>query len=86
MESTDADGDPLTYDWDFGDGSAHRERGEREPHYTQAGIFTATLSVSDGHGGKDTATVRIRPGNEPPAVTVSSPVADSASPSARRSR
>ena len=43
--------------------------------YTQAGIFTATLTVSDGRGGTDTATVRIRPGNDPPAVTISSPVA-----------
>ena len=31
-ESTDADGDSLTYSWNFGDGSAPRERGEREPH------------------------------------------------------
>ncbi|MGH3369051.1 MAG: hypothetical protein ACRDPR_03540, partial [Nocardioidaceae bacterium] len=43
--------------------------------YTQAGTFTATLHVSDGRGGEDTATVRIRPGNEPPAVTISSPAA-----------
>ena len=31
--------------------------------------------MSDGRGGEDTATVRIRPGNEPPAVTITSPVA-----------
>jgi glucose/arabinose dehydrogenase/PKD repeat protein len=73
-ESTDADGDPLTYDWDFGDGSAPASGASVSHTYTEAGIFTATLSVSDGRGGEDTATVRIRPGNEPPAVTVSSPV------------
>ena len=61
--------------WDFGDGSAPASGASVSHTYTQAGIFTATLSVSDGRGGEDTATVRIRPGNEPPAVTVSSPVA-----------
>ena len=74
-ESTDADGDPLTYGWDFGDGSAPESGASVSHTYTQAGMFTATLTVSDGHGGQDTATVRVRPGNEPPAVTISSPVA-----------
>ena len=75
-ESTDADGDPLTYDWNFGDGSAHAERRRASSHtYTQAGIFTATLTRvgrpwRHGHcDGQDPA------GNKPPAVTVSSPVA-----------
>ena len=68
-------GDSLTYNWDFGDGSAPASGVSATHTYTQAGTFTATLQVSDGNGGEDTATVRIRPGSEPPAATISSPVA-----------
>ena len=71
--STDADGDPLTYRWDFGDGSAP-STGARVSHtYTEPGTFTAVLEVTDGRGGQDTATVQIEAGNEPPAVAIASP-------------
>jgi glucose/arabinose dehydrogenase/PKD repeat protein len=70
--STDADGDQLTYEWDFGDGSS--SSGAEASHtYTTAGTYTATLRVSDGRGGEDTATVEIRAGNEPPTPTVTTP-------------
>lgn len=71
--SSDPDDDPLTYRWDFGDGSPEATGIEVSHTYTEAGTFTATLRVTDGRGGEDTATVRIRPGSEPPAVTISSP-------------
>ena len=74
-DSTDPDGDTLTYDWNFGDGTPHASGASVSHTYTQAGIFTATLTVSDGRGGTDTATVRVHPGNDPPALTMSSPVA-----------
>jgi PKD repeat protein len=73
--STDADGDPLTYRWDFGDGSAPSTAARVSHTYTQPGTFTATLEVSDGSGGADSATVQIEAGNEPPAVTIASPTA-----------
>lgn len=45
--STDADGDPLTYSWNFGDGTS--ASGISASHiYTTKGTYTAIVSVSDG--------------------------------------
>lgn len=45
----DADGDKLTYRWDFGDGSTGE--GPAPTHtYAQAGNYRATLTVEDGSG------------------------------------
>jgi glucose/arabinose dehydrogenase/PKD repeat protein len=71
--SSDADGDALAYDWDFGDGSAHAS-GATTSHQYAAGTFTATLRVTDGKGGSGTATVRIDAGNTPPTPVIESPI------------
>ncbi len=43
----DGDNDPMTYSWDFGDGSTGT--GNPATHaYSTAGTYTATVSVSDG--------------------------------------
>jgi large repetitive protein len=48
--SADADGDPLTYVWDFGDGSP-AAAGERISHtYADGGIYPVVLTVDDGTG------------------------------------
>ena len=45
--SYDSDGDPLTYAWDFGDGSSGS--GVKPAHiYTAGGTYTVTLVVNDG--------------------------------------
>jgi hypothetical protein len=55
----DADGDPLTYAWDFGDGTTGS--GARPAHtYNGRGPFLATLTVSDGrNSGSASASVLI---------------------------
>lgn len=71
--SSDPTGDPLTYQWDFGDGTpvvvptsitvTH--------HYTDDGIYTATLRVDDGRGGTDTDTALVTIANLPPTAVAS---------------
>jgi glucose/arabinose dehydrogenase len=72
--SFDPDGDPLTYDWDFGDGSAHATT-PAATHQYALGTYTATLRVSDGKGGSATATARIDSGNTAPVPVISAPAA-----------
>jgi len=54
---TDVDLDDLSYSWDFGDGNSLDEQNPSH-EYTVAGIYTATLTVSDGTL-TDTDTVQI---------------------------
>jgi PKD repeat protein len=56
--STDADGDPLTYAWDFGDGATATGR-EVVHTYEQQGTYFARLTVEDGNGGRSVRTQRI---------------------------
>jgi glucose/arabinose dehydrogenase len=72
--SSDPEGDPLIYDWDFGDGSAHASAATATHTYA-LGTFTATLRVSDNHGNSDTATIRIDAGNTAPAPSIDAPAA-----------
>jgi glucose/arabinose dehydrogenase len=73
--SSDLEGDPLTYDWDFGDASAHSSA-SAPTHSYAAGTYTATLRLSDNHGNSDTAIVRIDSGNTAPVPSFGAPSAD----------
>lgn len=59
------DGDTLTYDLDFGDGTTpHGSASGVIGHtYAATGVYTATLTVTDGHGAADTrtATITVQP-------------------------
>ncbi len=61
-ESYDPDGDALTCTWDPGDGSVTLAGCVVSHAYADIGVFTATLTVDDGHGGigVDTLTVTVR--------------------------
>ncbi len=45
--STDPDGDPLTYEWDFGDGGTSFDP-DPQYSYQSTGVYTVSLTVSDG--------------------------------------
>lgn len=74
--SSDADGDALTYTWDFGDGSM--ATGINPSHsYTVGGTYNVILAVSDGKGGSHlvTGNVTVSPGaNNPPIAIFNSSV------------
>jgi hypothetical protein len=58
-DATDADGDPLTYTWNWDDGSAH-DTGKGASHiFNKEGEFRVELTVTDGRGGKGTAHTTI---------------------------
>lgn len=64
-DSTDPDGDSLTYSWNFGDGSPPSSLVAPSHTYMNPGTFTAQLAVSDGNKTASD-TVRIDAGNIPP--------------------
>jgi PKD repeat protein len=76
-DSSDADGDALTYSWNFGDGSTGD--GKTVSHtYTTAGKFNAVLTVTDGKGGSNAAEpVVVTTNDTAPVVTISTPANNS---------
>ncbi|OGL59749.1 hypothetical protein A3H10_03025 [Candidatus Uhrbacteria bacterium RIFCSPLOWO2_12_FULL_46_10] len=65
-DSTDPDGDALTFQWTFGDGES--AGGETVSHaYAKAGRYRVKLVVNDEHNGKDSMerTVIIESATEP---------------------
>ncbi|HXH06727.1 MAG TPA: PKD domain-containing protein, partial [Vicinamibacterales bacterium] len=56
--SSDPDGDALTYEWEFGDGTT--ATGATAVHtYAAVGSFTVRLTVRDGRGGVHDATAEV---------------------------
>ena len=55
---TDADGDTLTYEWDFGDGGTATTKDAMHT-YNEVGVFYAKVTVSDGKGGKDSVLLQV---------------------------
>lgn len=73
--SSDADGDPLSYLWDFGDGSSGTDA--VTSHVYPRGAFTARLAVGDGRGGQGrSGDLRIVSGNNRPRAEITAPVND----------
>ena len=58
VSATDADGDALTYNWDFGDGESSTEQNPVH-HYSTQNTYTVTVIVSDGRGGTDSGNLNI---------------------------
>ncbi|HEY8507282.1 MAG TPA: malectin domain-containing carbohydrate-binding protein [Steroidobacteraceae bacterium] len=76
--SSDPDQDPLTFTWDFGDGSPPAT-GTQVTHTFTApdsgpAAFTVTLTARDPSNETGTATITITPNNTPPQATILVPV------------
>ncbi|WP_452176640.1 ThuA domain-containing protein [Georgenia satyanarayanai] len=57
--ATDPDGDtPLTYAWDFGDGTT-ADTAQASHTYTVPGRYTATVTVTDARGATTTESVQV---------------------------
>lgn len=71
-DSHDADGDRLSYQWDFGDGAtAHGALVTRT--YATAGTYTVTLTVTDGRGGASTRDMLVEAREAPAPKPVLTP-------------
>jgi DNA/RNA endonuclease G (NUC1)/PKD repeat protein len=65
--SHDLDGDPLGYEWDFGDGTAGS--GATPAHtYADNGTYSVTLTVTDPTGADDSQTRVVTVANAAPVV------------------
>lgn len=72
--SSDEDGDPLTFRWDFGDGASADGPSARHA-YTTAGARTARLTVSDGRGLQAFDEIAILAGDALPEPVIDRPEA-----------
>ena len=71
-QATDIEGDALLYEWDFGDGS--QGTGATTMHtYDTDGMYTASVSVSDGELASISEPISIQVGSAP-QVSITAPV------------
>ncbi len=68
-QSSDHDNDPLSYSWDFGDGTVSVSGMNPTHIFDTPGTYSVSLSVNDGRGGISTA-------NSPLIVTANSQTSD----------
>ncbi len=68
-------GDSLTYAWDLDDDGQLDDSTDPQPSfaYTNAGLYTVTLEVTDSTGLKDTDTILISAGNTAPTAVIDQP-------------
>ncbi len=73
--STDPDGQPITFGWDFeADGTVDSTEPDPTHTYTQAGNYDAQLTVTDSTGRTDVVTVPIAAGNTRPETKIERPL------------
>jgi glucose/arabinose dehydrogenase len=74
--SSDPDGNPITYQWNFGDGSAISTLANPSHTFSATGSkgFTVTLTVKDNLGLTDSKTLTISVNNTAPSVKITNPL------------
>ncbi|MFC6223002.1 PQQ-dependent sugar dehydrogenase [Hymenobacter artigasi] len=82
--STDPNGSPLTYSWNFGDGTAPSAAANPShtfsPPTAAPANYTVTLTVTNAQGLSNQASLTISANNTPPQVTITSPAAGTVYP------
>jgi len=63
---SDPDGDPITREWDFGDGTPVSSEAAPAHAYAAAGPYTVALSVTDDRGGFDSTSRDLTVSPQPP--------------------
>jgi PKD repeat protein len=71
--SEDADGDELTFEWDFGDGQTSTAANPTHS-FTEPGTYNVRLTATDSTGKSGSSTVIINAGNTRPVVNLTVPV------------
>ena len=71
--SEDPDGDPLTYEWDFGDGTAKSTEANPTHVFTTSGTFSVQLKVTDSSGKSGSSSIVVTVGNTRPTVVLDVP-------------
>ncbi|MDI3385362.1 PQQ-dependent sugar dehydrogenase [Streptomyces sp. B-S-A8] len=71
-DATDADGDKLTYSWDFGDGATSTEQNPTHT-FEKNGVYAATVTAKDKTGRTGSASAHITVGNTAPTVKLELP-------------
>jgi PKD repeat protein len=77
-QSSDPDGDPLTYAWDLDGDTQYDDSTAVSPTrtYTADGNYPASLKVTDDEGLSATAAIPIDVGESRPIATITSPAGD----------
>src|ERR687895_149896 len=71
--SDDPDGDDLTYEWNFGDGTPVSNEPNPTHSFDEPGQYTVRLLVTDTTGKSGTSTLVITAGNTRPTVDIEIP-------------
>ncbi|MDO5682754.1 MAG: PKD domain-containing protein [Propionibacteriaceae bacterium] len=74
LTASDPDNDPLTYRWEFGDGSTSADPNPVK-RYGSAGTYAVKVVVSDPRGGATTVNLRVNTADRTPALTLTAPPA-----------
>ena len=67
--SSDPENGALSYDWDFGDGTAHGSGAKATHTYASAGDRAVTLTVTDNRGATSSVTRTASPSNDADPIT-----------------
>ncbi len=76
-QSSDPEGDALSYEWNFGDGATSTAMDPTHVFTAPTGVptrFDVTLTVVDAFGSAATTTQIVSVNNTPPVITILSPV------------